>query len=1763
MCITLHGSCAKIALISAACVLFTWESLAEAICAPSTQYQCHASKECIPISKRCDDFNDCIDESDEWDCDIYRCEKPYWFRCKNKECISQSYICDDENDCGDFSDEENCTPNKNISQLHTSDDCGKGKWQCSDRLCILDDWVCNGKEDCLDGSDETVGCEHAKCTGFKCKSGQCIYKEWHCDGYKDCKDGSDEINCGVHLKPSQCDLGKGLTFCNGTCITLNVFCDRSTQCSDVDDKSVLCMKTDATCQSLSCQYECVMTSLGAKCVCPEGYSLSSNHLNCTEVNECDIYGICDQKCENTPGSYKCFCDQYYELEADNRTCRVRDGEPLMIFSSKTEIRGYYLDSELYFPIVKNLSQAIGVAFDGRYVYWTEIMAGHESIVRSLLDGSHKQVLISSGLDTPEDLAVDWMTGNIYFTDAELKHIGVCTNDGMYCTVLVNQDVQNPRSIVLYPEKGIMYWTDWGKRPEIARAKMDGTDDISFVANGIYWPNGLAIDIPNERLYWVDAKIMTLQSIKLDGTGRRVILERIVKHPYALAVFGNQVYWSDWSSNTIESCEKFTGKNHNVIIKQKENIYGVHIYHPVAQPMSRNPCALKSCSHICLLSGSHYTCACPENKMLGYDKHTCRAAAKDQMLVISTNTTLMTILYQEMGKHNLTISPVKIRNITALTYNSNNNILFASEAHTRTIIAVDLQNGLRENVMHPRSVDYISSMDFDPIGNNIYWCDSVRSTVEVLNLNSMSRAILLSDMADETPTSISLVPNEGVMFVAFQHPNHLAHIDRMNMDGTNRVHIQEEHLMGPINLLYDATLNRIFWADSGNGVMESTSVEGDDRHGFQSPHQPIITFASLNKNIFWTTENSRKLFWADKMNANDNIKTLDVDAPDKITHILSIIPRKVNPHPCLLDNGNCSHVCIPNFKSAICLCPYGLKLQSDRKTCLKSTYCELYEFYCPQSDLCIPREKRCDKHRDCVFGEDERNCTFHRACTLGEYQCRNKECIKKELVCNANNDCADKSDEENCSTDINAVSCPANNFRCSNGVCIDKKYVCDTRKNCEDGGDEENCKDFECRLDQFKCASGACIPKRWMCDQEYDCPDKSDEHANCNGDECASPNFRCDNGLCIESMLRCNKQNDCGDFSDEESCENVELKEMCNLNEFHCVGNKTCLPLRVRCNGVQDCPRGEDEQNCTKCQTNEFECNNRHCIHSQWLCDHTDDCGDGSDEAVNVCAHILDSFEDKSLTTCGNKYQCKNGKCIERSLVCNDANDCDDGSDENGACSSSCLKDSNPCSQICRRTPAGPQCECGEGFKLRGDGRTCSDLAECSLEPPVCSQICHEAHGSYKCSCHSGFVLRSDMTSCKSEGETVSFIFASPNEIFQLLPKTYTLRLLYAQDEHDITGLDVSVEQEYIYFSTESRGMLHRFIVETGTIEDIGDVGKPGRLSVDWLTQNVYYVDNSFPNNAIRMCNFLKKSCAHIIDTGINNNVSSLIVDGVNKHLFYATHSVQILGWYGTFVYRCNLDGSQLQKLVKTDSVLITGLNFNPYTQTLFYIHSSGNVFKSSYDGKNELRIVTNLTNPSTLSIFEDHIYFYTPIGYVTRCPLYINYQACISFKIHNSFSSLFVLNENSMQPQVPDVCGGVCRSLCVPKNNTPQCICDPNWNGVDHQCQAVKINSIEYVLANHMNDGNAKSGSKSAVIVIVVVVILAVLSSTAYFYIQRKQSGSFSISMRFQNPMYGCQPHEVPSQVILNPSEHEFYNPLDTHTNQLKQNEILSNKLFS
>ena len=68
---------------------------------------------------------------------------------------------------------------------------------------------------------------------------------------------------------------------------------------------------------------------------------------------------------------------------------------------------------------------------------------------------------------------------------------------------------------------------------------------------------------------------------MDGSGRHIVMDG-VPHPFALTVFEDWMYWSDWNHMTIERARKFTGADHSVLRNMTHRPMDVHVYHPLMQ-----------------------------------------------------------------------------------------------------------------------------------------------------------------------------------------------------------------------------------------------------------------------------------------------------------------------------------------------------------------------------------------------------------------------------------------------------------------------------------------------------------------------------------------------------------------------------------------------------------------------------------------------------------------------------------------------------------------------------------------------------------------------------------------------------------------------------------------------------------------------------------------------------------------------------------------------------------------------------------------------------------------------------------------------------------------------------------------------------------------------------------------------------------------------------------------------------------------------------
>lgn len=70
-------------------------------------------------------------------------------------------------------------------------------------------------------------------------------------------------------------------------------------------------------------------------------------------------------------------------------------------------------------------------------------------------------IFDSGVTVTESLAVDWVGRNLYWTDYVLETIEVSRLDGAHRTVLVSENVTNPRALVLDPRSRWVISTEVG------------------------------------------------------------------------------------------------------------------------------------------------------------------------------------------------------------------------------------------------------------------------------------------------------------------------------------------------------------------------------------------------------------------------------------------------------------------------------------------------------------------------------------------------------------------------------------------------------------------------------------------------------------------------------------------------------------------------------------------------------------------------------------------------------------------------------------------------------------------------------------------------------------------------------------------------------------------------------------------------------------------------------------------------------------------------------------------------------------------------------------------------------------------------------------------------------------------------------------------------------------------------------------------------------------------------------------------------------
>nr|XP_033502276.1 low-density lipoprotein receptor-related protein 2-like isoform X6 [Epinephelus lanceolatus] len=1186
------------------------------------------------------------------------CHQGQW-QCDDGNCIPDVWRCDGGGDCLDGSDEMGCTA------LPGSPECPLGQFPCVDSVgCVDASARCDGKRQCPTGSDEencaaTEGCLDSDWT---CRNHICIPKELHCNGLNDCMDNSDEENCGLCV-------ADGIRCPDGTCLTAEQRCDGTVHCSDGSDEPLTCGRI-CSMNNGGCSHVCVDEPWGALCACPVGYKLSPNGAVCNDLDECaPPFAPCMHHCTNTVGSYYCHCREGFKLSGGS-TCLATGNTTRLLTVQRRSIGLLNVKTQQFEVIHTPVPDPVALTFDvarGWY-YWAD---NHGSIIKS--DGRNSWT-IYTGEPGIKGLACDWLNGNLFWTNLKTESIYMQGADGKSYTTVLSKHIR-PSELVLVPVESLMFWINAGQgdRVTIEKSWMDGSERSPLIVLTAQSAHSLTADVAARRLYWISDLKKSIETVKMDGTGRYSFTGLFNRRPaLGLAVFESSFYWVD--DKGLWQVPQNTPNQKQFLWKAALPILAV--YHELQQPQGSSACT-KSLCHLCQLTKGNpvgFTCSCPNSKVLLLDG-TCEYPRFIYATI--SNINLLEFKGRESTKVQLFSTEDGILSFDLDWYRDW--LYWANQ--TGHIQRTSLTQVKTEVVPTPLPVCLIK---VDQRRGNIYWVSCEQNSIGTTTAGGRYPQQLYHTTKEIRDLYLDWLRG-GILWLEEDR------VLSMSMMGGKAKELLQ--LAGGVtgNIAFDLRANSLLWNSKGAGLTTMSLLQEKSHRAGRRWNISGSVVAAFEPFLLTLSDDVMRLW-----DRRDGSFIREMIVRD---HVFSVIAAMMD-----------------------------IPIVPDTPVCNEPS------MLCRHTSVCISQAQLCDGKKDCPDGDDEDACVT--TCpSKDDFKCKDsRSCISRSLVCDGRSHCRDGSDEDDCPTTgsptarANVLKCRTGSKPCKDGTeCVLYGHVCDGERDCQDGSDEDDCpttgsptaqaNTLECRTGSKPCKDGTeCVLYSHVCDGERDCRDGSDEvdcrtvaspAARVSILKCRTGSKLCKDGTeCVLYSHVCDGEKDCRDGSDEEGCdaahtgstilaENLHSNESpapvepstqpptkpsCSSLSFLCPGSSLCIKPTQICDGKRDCPDGSDENCVKRCpDRTDFRCKDRRsCVSKSLVCDGRSHCHDGSDE-VN-CPSVAPPAAPANVLKCrvGAK-PCNDGtECVLYSHVCDGERDCRDGSDEQG-CPDTCKQGEFQCS----------------------------------------------------------------------------------------------------------------------------------------------------------------------------------------------------------------------------------------------------------------------------------------------------------------------------------------------------------------------------------------------------------------------------------------------------------------------------------------------------
>ncbi|ESO92872.1 hypothetical protein LOTGIDRAFT_162349 [Lottia gigantea] len=608
-------------------------------------------------------------------------------------------------------------------------------------------------------------------------------------------------------------------------------------------------------------------------------------------------------------------------------------------------------------------KSLAYHYSKQTLFWSESM--NKRIQGLVLNGSTDTSKIVTGISPDvEGLTVDWISNNIYWTDTLFNWIKLAPiSSNVTCYKIIAQDgIDNPHGLAVYPQKGYLFWSDWGERPRIEMSDLLGQNRRIIVDTDILHPRGIVIDYQDNRLFWVDSKKDTIESIAFNGMNRKTVSPQDGTNLYGIALYDKYIFVTEQSKGHLKIFNKYTGDTY-ITYKLTYIPYGIIMYDEDSQPGDssvchdfrsdqimyhflyfRCVCDELGCDQICIndpLTGAR--CICGDGYSTNDDGITCTLEMTFSMpghiYAISDAICQYPANLAYISLTNVTLENqcflAERRGYLALAYDARDNNLYFSANSTKTISRIRLEVGANETTIIG-GTGVVRGLSLDWLAGNIFWTDSTNKLIKCARKDGAHQKTIISEKLDE-PLGIAAHPGNGIIY--WTDIGETPKVESSYMDGSNRTIIMDTNLGLPNHMFIDFLKDRLYWTDSLlHHIRCLDIITGRITVYFTSPTSQFFGISIFKDFLLWTDSgdmNGLHVARLDKKTKERGIIHPGYGvATDLITYDVQNQPLFSDKGlPCLYGKHECEQLCLRGANlTYYCDCGLGYQLDDNGRTC---------------------------------------------------------------------------------------------------------------------------------------------------------------------------------------------------------------------------------------------------------------------------------------------------------------------------------------------------------------------------------------------------------------------------------------------------------------------------------------------------------------------------------------------------------------------------------------------------------------------------------------------------------------------------------------------------------------------------------------------------------------------------------------------------------------------------------------------------------------